>query len=246
MDFRNRRRRRFVGVVAVLVVLVAAVVAVRYVNRPRPTPSAAPRSTSSLLVVTWGPSLCSLERSNPGCRSGHVGGLGPALILHGLWPQPTSEQYCALPAGPRDLSSLNLPKDLQSDLQSKMSDVGIMAPHEWKAHGSCSGVPPAVYFRVSSSLADQAVAVLDPVFRGTDRVSIEAIRAAVDTGFGAGAGKRVTLVCRDTDRGPVAYEVRLSLPPVADLAAAATLSLGAVITQGPTLSGGCRRGSVPR
>ncbi|WP_082690662.1 hypothetical protein [Mycobacterium sp. M26] len=247
MRTRNRSRRWALGVPVVLVLVAVVVVALLYSNRDNRTPATASTSTSSLLVVTWGPSLCSVERSNPGCRSGHVKGLGPTLILHGLWPQPTSEQYCPLPSGQRDLPSLQLPADLTDDLQSKMSDVGIMAPHEWKTHGSCSGVSATEYFRVSSTLAEQAGAILDPVFRTADgRVTIEAIRAALDAGLSAGAGKRVMLICRDTDRGPLAYEVRLSLPSVADLAQVPDVSLRDVIAKGPTLSGGCRRGSVPR
>ena len=236
------------------VVVAAIAVSVLVVDRPHKEPdTVAANSTSSLLVVTWGPSLCQVEKSNPGCRSGHVGALGPTLILHGLWPQPSDEQFCGLPKSQqRDvtLPSLNLPQDVQSNLQSQMSDVDVMAPHEWKAHGSCSGVDPGAYFGIASTLAEQASTVLTPVFRDAKGgyVSLDAIRRTVDTAFGPGAGKRVSLSCRQAgSQGMVAYELQLSLPPVVDLRSGqTTVALGDVITKGPTLFGGCRRGGVPR
>ena len=162
------------------VVVAAVVFSVFVEDRPRgPASDVAADSTSSLLVVTWGPSLCTAERSNPGCRSGHVGKLGPTLILHGLWPQPSTEQFCGLSKTAREgsLSSLNLPQAVQTDLQSKMSDVSIMAPHEWNAHGTCSGLAPPEYFSIAATLAEQASTALDPVFQnGGGRVSLDALR----------------------------------------------------------------------
>ena len=234
------------------VAVVAAVVFSVFVeDRQRgPASNVAANSTSSLLVVTWGPSLCATDRSNKGCRSGHVGQLGPTLILHGLWPQPSTEQFCGLPKGQRagSLPSLNLPQAVQTDLQSKMSDVTIMAPHEWNAHGTCSGLAPAEYFSLAATLAGQASQVLDPVFRdGGGRVSLDAVRARLDAEFGPGAGKRASLTCRNVEgAGMVAYEVQVSLPPIVDLKSAQPpVSLKDVITKGPPRSTGCQRGVVP-
>ena len=50
------------------VVVAAVVFSVFVEDRPRgPASDVAADSTSSLLVVTWGPSLCTVEQSNPGC-----------------------------------------------------------------------------------------------------------------------------------------------------------------------------------
>ncbi|WP_328353046.1 ribonuclease T(2) [Mycobacterium sp. NBC_00419] len=229
--------------------VIAVVVALVLERRQQPARDASANSTSSLLVMTWGPSLCTVERANSGCRSGHVGNLGPTLILHGLWPQPSSEKYCPLPSGQRDASlpALNLPPNLQADLRSKMSDITILAPHEWKAHGTCSGVTAQEYFSVAASLAGQAIQVLNPAFLSAPggRVSLEALRRVIGAAFGPEAAKRVSLRCRGDDGQAVAYEVQLSLPPVSDLVRD-TVALRDVITRGPTLSGGCRRGDVPR
>ncbi len=153
-------------------IVVAAVAFSLLVVDRSPPPSKQPgNSSSSLLVMTWGPSLCRVERNNSGCRSGHVEKLGRTLILHGLWPQPPTEQFCDVPKADEgrardhlrdtDIASLDLPQDVQSKLQSMMSDIKAMVPHEWYAHGSCSGVTPAVYFSDAVTLADQLGRILD-------------------------------------------------------------------------------------
>lgn len=230
------------------VVVAAVAVSVLVVDQPREPPRAAVADTdSSLLVVTWGPSLCKVDPSNAGCRNGHVGTLGPALILHGLWPQPPTQQFCGVPKDSKGpgLPALKLPQEVQADLQSMMSDAAIMAPHEWSAHGTCSGLPPAEYFDIAASLARQVTDVLNPVFRQAEGgpVTVSEIRDK----FGAEAAKRVGMNCRQVDgAGMIAYEVHLSLPPVADMrAASGPLSLGELLAKGPTIFAGCRRGLVP-
>lgn len=236
------------------VVIAAIAFSVLVVDRPGQDPERlAADSTSSLLVVTWAPSLCAVEQSNPGCRSGHVGAMGPTLMLHGLWPQPPTEQFCGAPrdghGGNADLSSLNLPQDVQTKLQLMMSDVDVMAPHEWNAHGTCSGVNPTEYFTTAALLTDQVVQILDPVFKDArgGHVSLNAIRNRIDSDLGGGAGKRVGLDCHELKgAGVVAYEVHVSLPPVPDLnPAQGDVSLKDVIIKGPPIAAGCLRGSVP-
>ncbi len=207
-------------------------------------------STSSLLTLTWGPSLCTVERSNAGCRSGHVGQLGQVFVLHGLWPQPATEQYCDVPRRSGGTKPpVTLPDDLRATLQAKMSDAAVMATHEWYAHGTCSGVTAPEYFRIAAALTDQASTVLDPLFsRASGRqISARAVRDAFDAGFGAGAGQRVTLSCRDSGGSePLVYEVRLSLPTVAALRADTNpVSLRDALATGPVVPPGCGRGQVP-
>ncbi len=241
-------------------IVVAAVAFGLLVVDRSPPPSKQPgNSSSSLLVMTWGPSLCRVERNNSGCRSGHVEKLGRTLILHGLWPQPPTEQFCDVPTADEgrardhlrdtDIASLDLPQDVQSKLQSMMSDIKAMVPHEWYAHGSCSGVTPAVYFSDAVTLADQLGRMLDPVFEKAQgrQLSLGTIRERIAAELGDGAGERVSLTCRDVDKKEiVVYEVQLSLPPVAELGATqSTLSLQDLLFKGPTISAQCRRGRVP-
>ena len=240
-----------ISVTAVLAVVVVAAVAFSVLvldRKPQPSDSAA-ASSSSLLVVTWAPSLCKVEPSNSGCRSGHVGSLGQAFVLHGLWPQPSTEQYCDVPkrTPDRDRKPVSLPPDLQASLKSLMSDSTLMTTHEWYAHGTCSGVTPPEYFGIAAALAQQAGEVLNPIFIQTagQRVSSRSVRERFDARFGAGAGKRVGLTCRDASgMGSIMYEVRRSLPPVAQLQQGPP-SLAAQLTKGPTVPAGCGQAQVP-
>ncbi|MDT5017059.1 MAG: ribonuclease [Mycobacterium sp.] len=215
-------------------------------------------SDSSWLVVTWGPSLCKIDPSNLGCTSGHVGKMGQTFVLHGLWPQPFENQFCGVPKEVADrarklrgsdMPSVELSEDVRERLQSKLSDAGVMAPHEWYTHGTCSGVTPDVYFSDAATLTDQARKILDPMFQQAkgSPVSIKTVRDEFNAEFGEGAGDRLGLSCRNvTGEGSVAYEVHLSLPPVEHLSGTGSaLSLGDLLLKAPTISAGCRHGYVP-
>jgi ribonuclease T2 len=238
------------SVSAVLAVIaVAAVVFSLFVLDRRPETPQADASDSSLLVLTWAPSLCKVEPSNSGCRSGHVPGLGQSFVLHGLWPQPSTEQYCNVPERTPDRSRkpVQLPDDLKARLQAMMSDSTLMTTHEWYAHGTCSGVTPPEYFSIATQLVPEATAVLDPVFTQAAgrRLSSRTVREAFDTRFGKGSGDRVTLSCREAGgEGVVAFEVRLSLPAVVALKQNSP-SLAQALSAGPETQPGCGQGSVP-
>jgi ribonuclease T2 len=246
----KRGDKAVISVTVALAVVVAAAVAFSLLVLDRkPRPDAAASSSSSLLVVTWAPSLCKVEPSNAGCKSGHVESLGQAFVLHGLWPQPSTEQYCDVPkrTADRDRAPVSLPPDLQRSLQAMMSDSALMTTHEWYAHGTCSGITPPDYFALAAALADQAGEVLTPVFgkAAGRQVSARSVRDAFDARFGAGAGKRVSLICKDAQgSASVMYEVRLSLPPVAQLHRDAP-SLTDALAKGPTVPPGCGQGRLP-
>lgn len=239
-----------VSVSAVLAVIAVAAVTFSLLvldRRPETTDTAG--SDSSLLVVTWAPSLCTVEPSNAGCRSGHVKTLGQTFMLHGLWPQPSTEQYCDVPKRTPDpfRNQVPLPDDLKASLKAMMSDSTIMTTHEWYAHGTCSGVTPPEYFSIATTLAKQASAVLNPVFAQAagGQVSSRTVRAAFDAKIGSGAGSRVSLSCREVKSGgSVAYEVRMSLPPVVALRNDSP-ALAEALPAGPPVSAGCGQARLP-
>jgi hypothetical protein len=154
------------------------------------------------------------------------GDMGPTMVLHGLWPQPSTNQYCGVPKEivdqsrkirGSDIPAVELSEDVRNDLRPIMSDVAVMAPHEWYAHGTCAGVTPDEYFGDAAKLTDQARTILDPVFRAAKgkHLTLSTVRDKFDAAFGDGAGERVGLSCRNvTGQGSVIYEVQMSLPPV--------------------------------
>lgn len=244
----KRGDARVIAISAALVAVVAAAVAysVLVLDRRPSRPVVSGSSPSSLLTLTWGPSLCKVDPANSGCKSGHVNRLGSSFVLHGLWPQPSSEQYCDVPKRTADRQSVDLPPDVAKTLESMMSDSRVMASHEWFAHGTCSGLNPPEYFGVATTLAAQAGTVLNPMFAKSagKQLPPRVVRERFDAVFGRGAGDRVSLTCRDIDgRGTLVYEVRLSLPAVADLRGEE--SLGDALGRGPAVPAGCGKGLVP-
>jgi ribonuclease T2 len=144
---------------------------------------------------------------------------------------------------------VDMADDVRDTLESTMSDASIMAPHEWYAHGTCSGLTPDAYFSDAAALTDQARKVLDPIFTEAEggRIQLSVVQDKFNQVYGAGAGDRVRLSCRNmTGQGSLAYEIHLSLPPVTELRKPdGALSLKELIVKGPPLDPGCLHASVP-
>lgn len=97
-----------------------------------------------LLNLSWSPEFCYSHRDKPECAQ-HL-----AFVLHGLWPQNTDGTYpqnCSDAPGPADPSSYN---DIYPD-------PGLLQ-HEWKTHGTCSGLSPDAFFNAARK-AVQAVKI---------------------------------------------------------------------------------------
>lgn len=247
----KRRDAKVLAISAGLSVVVVAAIVYSFILDRRPEGPAPGSSSSSWLTMTWGPSLCMVEATNAGCKSGHVGQMGQSLVLHGLWPQPSTEQYCGVPVRGADRRSVDLPDGVRNTLQDMMSDETTMAPHEWYAHGTCSGVTPPEYFGIATTLATQVRSLLDPVFVNAkgDQLSPRALRESLDAAFGGNAGNRIGLTCRDVDGQSIVYEIHLSLPSIVDLLADQkadkALALGDSLAKGPAIPPGCGQGRVP-
>lgn len=88
-----------------------------------------------LLNLSWSPEFCSTHPSAVECPQ-HLG-----FILHGLWPQENSGKYlenCSTAPGPANPAAY-------ADLYP---DPGLLQ-HEWKTHGTCSGLGPDAYFTLA-------------------------------------------------------------------------------------------------
>ena len=85
-----------------------------------------------LLNLSWSPEFCHSHPSAPECAT-HA-----TFVLHGLWPQNSDGSYphhCSDAPGPADPSK-------HSDLYPDAS----LLEHEWRTHGTCSGLSPDAYF----------------------------------------------------------------------------------------------------
>jgi ribonuclease T2 len=85
-----------------------------------------------LLNLSWSPEFCHSHPSATECAQ-HL-----TFVLHGLWPQNADGTYpenCSNAPGPANPSQY-------SDIYP---DPGLLQ-HEWKTHGTCSGLSPDAYF----------------------------------------------------------------------------------------------------
>ncbi|MCP5072386.1 MAG: ribonuclease T2 [Rhodobacteraceae bacterium] len=101
-----------------------------------------------VLALTWSPNWCAVEGDAKGedqCHERHDYG----WVLHGLWPQ--NEQgwpsYCRTtePAPSRTVTGA---------MVGLMGSSGL-AWHQWKKHGTCSGLSAKAYFDLSRLAYEQ-------------------------------------------------------------------------------------------
>lgn len=92
-----------------------------------------------LLNLSWSPEFCHSHPNAVEC-SEHA-----TFVLHGLWPQDNNGSY------PQDCSNAPGPPD-PSQYSDIYPDPGLLQ-HEWRTHGTCSGLTPNAFF----SLARTAV-----------------------------------------------------------------------------------------
>jgi ribonuclease T2 len=103
------------------------------------------------VALSWSPSYCATRNDPDQCATGRRLG----FVLHGLWPQ-YERGY------PENCSTEKLPRHVK-DKYSSLFPSERLAEHEWKKHGSCSGLDPAGYFILSGKLKNQVV--IPPAFR---------------------------------------------------------------------------------
>lgn len=94
-----------------------------------------------VLALSWSPSYCAAEgeeASRQQCRSQR----NYAFVVHGLWPQ--------FERGYPDTCDTDRPdvdRAMLRTLYDIMPSAGLIR-HQWRKHGTCSGLPQADYFDV--------------------------------------------------------------------------------------------------
>jgi ribonuclease T2 len=88
------------------------------------------------LALSWSPSFCADHGGDPQCAPGRAF----AFVVHGLWPQYNKgwPQNCR--AGQR-----RVPEDVIESMLDIMPSKKLII-HEWKKHGTCSGLSVKKYF----------------------------------------------------------------------------------------------------
>lgn len=150
MDVRTKLRYALLAV-AVAATLTSAAVAQRpYQDRGNAEGrNIAGQFDYYALVLSWSPSHCaSAQGSNSDLQCGRSDGKRYSFVLHGLWPQYSPRgwpQDCPVrgrPFVPRPV--------ITSMLDIMPSDKLVI--HEYRKHGTCSGLEPAQYYDLSRKL----------------------------------------------------------------------------------------------
>lgn len=125
------------------------------------------------LVLSWSPTHCQLSRDHR--DSEQCAGDRPySFVLHGLWPQYWS--------GYPEFCRTRRREWVSNEVIRQMSDImpgkGLII-HQYRKHGSCTGMPPEDYFGLARALYDSVK--IPKIFEEASRpqaTSPEAVEAA--------------------------------------------------------------------
>lgn len=100
-----------------------------------------------VLALSWSPSYCAAEGENANrqqCNASKPYG----FIVHGLWPQFEKgyPEFCANDGGRVD-------RKIEEEMRTIMPSVGLIR-HQWKKHGTCSGLSQQDYFQTLATARD--------------------------------------------------------------------------------------------
>jgi ribonuclease T2 len=96
-----------------------------------------------IVALSWSPTYC-LEEADPRRDRAQCMASRPfAFVLHGLWPQHERgyPDRC-------DISNPRVPDNIIDTMMDIMPSRGL-AGHQWRKHGSCTGLDQAGYFAAS-------------------------------------------------------------------------------------------------
>ncbi len=153
-----------------------------------------------VLSLSWSPSYCATRDKPDGLQCG-----GPrpfAFVVHGLWPQYEKgyPQDC-------DRSAPRLPQRQIDGMLDLMPSPGLVI-HEWRKHGTCSGLSATAYFDLVRS-ARAKVEIPPSYVNPTDYRMVSP--AEVETAFiAANPGLEANMLSVDCDKTRL-REVRICL-----------------------------------
>ncbi len=166
-------------------------------------------SKQNLLAISWQNAFCQTHQYKKECKRMSSKDFGASyFVLHGLWPQPKSNQYCSV--GKREvgmdknkqwhrLNKLDLTSSTRERLAKLMPGYDSnLHKHEWIKHGTCYGTGASEYYDDAMDLMTQVneSKVREFFIKNIGKkVSLKDIRKVFDSEFGRGAGEHVTMNC---------------------------------------------------
>ena len=101
------------------------------------------------LVLSWSPTYCADVgdgRNDPQCSVARP----YAFVMHGLWPQFSR----GWPEGCRTEFNPRVPRPLVDSMLDIMPSPNLIS-HEYRKHGTCSGLEPEGYFKLARQIYDK-------------------------------------------------------------------------------------------
>lgn len=99
-----------------------------------------------VLALSWAPDFCASNNDPQECTIGKKLG----FVLHGLWPQYNAGY-------PSSCTNEDLPGEVKAQYPGLYPNDKLYS-HEWKKHGTCSGLTPQGYLSLSKQIKE-AVAI---------------------------------------------------------------------------------------
>ncbi len=184
---KKRRRRRGTSLAALVAAVLSALIYQWQTSREPDAPVAAAAQADEpfdfyLMAYSLHPAFCEdgNGRKQDCQRLTVADNSRRPLVIHGLWPE--NRQTGSYPRdcpGPK----LSLRRELRAELEQWMPGTASgLHTHEWRKHGTCSGLDAAQYFRVSIDLARGLNAAIgSTILANMERqITAEQLRAAAN------------------------------------------------------------------
>lgn len=125
-----------------------------------------------VLSLSWSPSYCAIEGPEANRQQcGHGRAQAYTFVVHGLWPQYESSypEFCPSEQPAR------VPNRLVDEYIDIMPSAGLIG-HQWRKHGSCSGLDQPDYFALVRKAREQVTIPADlEQFDSEQRVTPEEV-----------------------------------------------------------------------
>jgi ribonuclease T2 len=150
MELRNVVRNGLIALAAIATVTTAALAQRPYSNnRPADNRNVAGKFDYYALVLSWSPSYCSATGADRGdAQCNRTDGRRYSFVMHGLWPQYSPRGW------PQDCPVRGrafVPRPVITGMLDIMPSDKLVI-HEYRKHGTCSGLEPTQYFDLSRKL----------------------------------------------------------------------------------------------
>ena len=130
---------------------VAALVVLAGLNIPARAEDQPGQFDHYMLALSWSPTYCQNRNRNPkDTQCGRIRARAFAFIVHGLWPQHKRgfPQFC------RPQNRPLVPENVIAGMMDIMPSRRLII-HQYNKHGTCTGLAPAAYFKLSRTVYER-------------------------------------------------------------------------------------------